>query len=334
MPEAGPMDLRRKFQIANAKPKDHAGDIIVVRSPSFELDNTIFKHLDSTIARLAQKDRLGIEVFWSDAAATSIHEAFQRVPRPPPLDKELVDFMENECNFSMEHADGSFMDHLIFCYEYSAAHFPGHTPNVLLLHSIMGVGTNVFPMEKSKIPKLQSLITEEEFTHVQAFPSVLRLILSGRVLPELQDRAEAGEKLAETFESLSCHRVIDNEKISLEKEDFWIHLNYQLIHLLDFLPVSGWSERMDDTFLEPFLMLHQLLVTSGKLMAKVDLELKEGTQLPDGIPNSLIGFLMKRVVPSSIKRRIAQKSLERFSAEIGHSLSYELAWCGPVASKL
>ena len=62
---------------------------------------------------------------------------------------------------------GSFMDHLTFCRDYCAAHYPGvsSTPYVhresvaalehfltaacdyrLFIHSIMGVGTNIFPM--------------------------------------------------------------------------------------------------------------------------------------------------------------------------------------------
>ena len=38
------------------------------------------------------------------------------------------------------------MDHLQFVYDYSSNYFQGHSPRVLLLHSIMGVATNIFPM--------------------------------------------------------------------------------------------------------------------------------------------------------------------------------------------
>ena len=51
------------------------------------------------------------------------------------------------CQVKAEHADGSFMDHLLFCHDYCAVHFKGHSPRVLLLHSILGVGTNIFPIK-------------------------------------------------------------------------------------------------------------------------------------------------------------------------------------------
>ena len=84
--------------------------------------------------------------------------------------------MMNDFNFAMEHADGSFMDHLKFCYEYSATHFRAHSPRVLLLHSILGVATNYFPMKAELLPKLQGMLTDFENTHVEAFPSILRLL--------------------------------------------------------------------------------------------------------------------------------------------------------------
>ena len=31
----------------------------------------------------------------------------------------------------------------------------------------MGVGTNYFPMKLEKLPKLQGLLTEEEFKHIE-----------------------------------------------------------------------------------------------------------------------------------------------------------------------
>ena len=68
------------------------------------------------------------------------------------------------------------MDHLKFCYEYSATHFRAHSPRVLLLHSILGVATNYFPMKAELLPKLQGMLTDFENTHVEAFPSILRLL--------------------------------------------------------------------------------------------------------------------------------------------------------------
>jgi hypothetical protein len=53
---------------------------------------------------------------------------------------------------------GSFLDHLQFCYEYSAAYFKQHSPRVLFLHSILGVGTNIFPMKKEDESTLSSMV--------------------------------------------------------------------------------------------------------------------------------------------------------------------------------
>ena len=126
------------------------------------------------------------------------------LPPTVPHDKALIKFMLNDCDFFMEHADGwnwtllenwwyvlslivtsfcymslgSFMDHLQFCYDYSTHYFRGHSPRVLLLHSIMGVATNIFPMDVSKEPKLRSMLTDDEMVHVEAFPSVLRCLLN------------------------------------------------------------------------------------------------------------------------------------------------------------
>ena len=47
----------------------------------------------------------------------SIESAFAAVsvPRSVSDDAPLFRFMAEECDFSLEHADGSFMDHLHFC---------------------------------------------------------------------------------------------------------------------------------------------------------------------------------------------------------------------------
>ena len=47
-------------------------------------------------------------------------------PKPPPVSRLdlILDFMHAECDFNVEHADGSFLDHLNFCRDYSALHYP------------------------------------------------------------------------------------------------------------------------------------------------------------------------------------------------------------------
>eukprot|EP00913_Durusdinium_trenchii_P022282 g20935.t1 len=316
MAEVGTLDLRRKAQISRGKPTDHAADVIVRPSRTFDLGKTIFRNLDSTIARLATKDRMGIEVFWSDEVARKIEADFQALPEAPKHDQALLDFMKNDCDFA------------------SLAHFKNRPPRVLFLHSIMGVGTNYFPMQVEKLPKLQALLSEEdwpmdvldsEFKHIEAFPSILRLLINFDLVQEFLDAGPA--KVAENFDGIKFHRVIDNKsldkfypakKLSLDADSFWVHLNYQLIHLMDFLPIADWQARMDDTYMDLFLVLFEFMKDAGKLQAHVDLDLGP-VENPTGnsTPTTLVGFLMNRVVPSSLKRRVRKKEIVKYSTEVG-----------------
>jgi len=319
---AGSLDFRRKAQIAWARATDHARDVVLQKNKKFDLDKTIFKSLEGTLPRIVMKDRLAVNVFWSDAAASRIEKAFSSVPVALEHDRALLQFMADECDFAMEHADGSFMDHLQFCYEYCTAHFKEHSPKVLLLHSIMGVGTNFFPMEMSKIPKLRSLITPFEMAHVEAFPSILRLLNHGPLLDELE--ACSDEKLRIRFAGIKFFRAIDNEGLFMGAESFWIHLNYQLIHYLDFLPIMNWQDNLDDNFMVPFRSLHRLLGRADQLRAHVDFEMP--VHAKKGVAPVTLGSALMSIAPSLLTRHMARQAVERFSAQIGHSLSYELSW--------
>ena len=118
----------------------------------------------------------------------------------------------------------------------------------MLLHSILGVGTNYFPMKAEQMPKLAALTTADEFAHAAAFPSVLRLLLARELLPALRSACARGG--AAGVSSLKFHRVIDNAPIEFDAAQLFAQLNYQLIHLLDFLPVHDWRANADDLFLE------------------------------------------------------------------------------------
>ena len=48
----------------------------------------------------------------------------------------------------------------------------------------------------------------------------------------------------DSLESITCHRVIDNAVIVMDAEAFWVQMNYQVIHLLDFLPAASWKVRL------------------------------------------------------------------------------------------
>ena len=116
-------------------------------------------------------------------------------------DPALIKFMEDDCDFDCEvnrtpfwillypdspsvvqHADGSFLDHLQFCYEYCHVHFPAASPTVCFLHSIMGVGTNLFPMKLEQRPELAKLVNPDELAHIEAFPTMLRVLQASRTL--------------------------------------------------------------------------------------------------------------------------------------------------------
>lgn len=148
----GVLDTKRMAQITSGRATDHAGEVVILPNCNFDIDKTIFHSLDGFLEKAVMSSRVGVNLFWLDSAALRISSAFASVPAAPRHDLPLLEFMQKHCNFAMEHADGSFMDHLRFCYEYSYAHYKEKSPRVLLLHSIMGVGTNFFPMDASKIP--------------------------------------------------------------------------------------------------------------------------------------------------------------------------------------
>merc|ERR1712070_602306 len=143
---------------------------------------------------------------------------------------DLLSFMQNDCNFDCEHADGTFLDHLQFCYEYCAVHFPTHSPVPLFLHSIMGVGTNLFPMQLEQRPELEKLVSDADLVQIEAFPTVLRL-LADNLTDELLGMS--AEEL-QAIDGLDYHRLLgpdmdnkmqsDNKVISLNAEEFWVNL--------------------------------------------------------------------------------------------------------------
>jgi hypothetical protein len=228
--------------------------------------------------------------------------------------------MVDECDFDVEHADGSFLDHLYFCFEYGVQHYPQHSALVLLLHSILGTGTNTFAMSADKIPALRALMTPFEWRHTEAFPSALRLLY------DLPLRAELWANLGrlDQLESIRMHRVIDNEPITLSAEDLFIQLNYQLIHLVDFLPVANWSTHQNDTAFILFRDLYDLLKQAGRLEAKLDYEPAKPRK-KQREPHTFGGWLTT-LIPVSTSEKMAAASVRRFSERAGHSMDYTLTW--------
>ncbi|MCO4762331.1 MAG: hypothetical protein KC502_12550 [Myxococcales bacterium] len=314
----------RKAAIAAGRAADHAGSVDIEQIPNFDIDRTIFSTLEGAAARFVVKTRVGTEPKWHPDAAERVQRAYvaAREKHPlPEVSSELLQFMVEECDFDVEHADGSFLDHLYFCYEYNVHHFPAHSPIVSLLHSILGTGTNTFAMEADKIPDLQKLMTDFEWRHVEAFPSVLRLLYDLPLRRELRSSIGKFDKL----EQVSFHRVIDNQKLTMSAEDFWIQLNYQLIHLIDFLPAANWVTHASDTAFILFRDLYDLLNTGGKLMTALDYTPASGGRQSTG-ENPSIPAWLTTLIPVSVGEKLGAKSVRRFSEQINHSISYEMKW--------
>lgn len=317
--DRGELDLRRKWAIATGGATDHAGEVCVVTGKQ-DLSQTIFKDLTGVKA-LVMKGNICIDLYWSDSALQRITHSFAAVPRAPDHNQGILDFMEQDCDFNCEHADGSFMDHLQFCYEYGLAHYKQHSPRVLFLHSIMGVGTNVFPMTVDKEPKLRSMLTDDEYLHIQAFPSMLRLLYTRDLLAELTRNMTDLDSL----KSITMHRVIDNKEMSLTAKQLWVHLNYQICHQLDFLPVSNWMALKNNSFLSVFIELYNFLDATKKLEANLNFDWTSGEKTNEGLPLTL-GNLITQTMPTGLATALAINQLKANSKKIAHSLDYKLKW--------
>ncbi len=313
----------RKAAIAHGAALDHTGAVRVEVIPDFDLDRTIFQTLEGRAARYVMTKRVGKEVHWDPDAEARVEAAYRdaTAERPlPEVDPELVRFLVEECDFDVEHADGSFLDHLYFCYEYTHLHYPERSPLVMLLHSILGTGTNTFAMEASKIPALRALLDDFDWRHTEAFPSVLRLLYHG----PLRDELRANAHRADALQSIRMHRVIDNAPIEMSGEDLWVALNYQLIHLVDFLPVANWGRHRSDTSFILFRDLHAILQKARRIEARVDYA-PPPERPAEGEKLGLGGWLTTRI-PVGLAERMASRSVARFSDRIGHDLAYTIAW--------
>jgi len=318
--------LKRKHDLAYGGIRDHAGQLTATVNQRFALEQTIFKTLPpNSPASLFQRSKLDYDFTWDNAAAGEIEKAYSAVPRPVSDDSAIFNFMLTECDFSIEHADGSFLDHLYFCQEYAARHYAkaNSTPRVMLLHSIMGVGTNCFPMTLDKVPTLRSLVSAEDMAQIEAFPSILRLLIHGPLLVELVscDKARLGQ-----LRSIRFHRLLDNGPLTLSAEQLWEQLNYQLIHAIDFLPPASWKRTSGTYFFHIFQQLHELLSRLGQLQATVNWDPDSMQPLAEGaIPSTWRHYLIE-LLPTTIVLRLASKSMVNYSAQIHHSLEYAIEW--------
>ena len=322
---SAPLNLQRKAALTRGGAVDHAGRVQIERMANFDMGRTIFGGLEG-LARKIMDEKLAKESVWDRDASAGVEAAYaeaESAQPAPPIDQRLIDFMVNECDFSMEHADGSFLEHLVFCHHYAARHYPGHSPNVALLHSILGTATNTFAMDAAKLPMLKALLTNFEALHVETFPSILRLLYNDGLLNELeQNMYRLGE-----LKALHFHRVIDNEPLAIDADNLWINLNYHLMHFVDFVPAANWSTHRADPLLQMFERLSSLLDRAGQRQAQVEIVFPQTKTAPVGEHRSLFGRLSDGL-PPAVKLTLARKAIQKYSALAGHDLSFRLEWKG------
>ena len=145
---------------------------------------------------------------------------------------------------------------------------PQHSAMPLFLHSIMGVGTNLFPMTLEQRDRLATFLTADELAHIEIFPSTLRIFSGLMVQLEKMSNAEL-----DGIQEFECCRLLgpqmhklmraDNAILKLTGDQFWVHLNYHLIHFMDFLPINNWKEKPLELY--KFARLHALLSQAGRL---------------------------------------------------------------------
>ena len=317
------LNLQRKAAITRGGAFDHAGRVRVQRMADFDMSRTIFGGLQG-IARKFMDEKLAKEPVWDPAIAAEIESAYadSASSQPAPIiDQRLIDFMVNECDFSMEHADGTFLEHLVFCHHYAARYYPGFSPNVALLHSILGTATNTFAMQAEKIPKLKALLTEFEATHVEAFPSILRLLYNNELLDELENNTHR----LKDIRSVAFHRVIDNAPLKISGDDLWINLNYHLMHFVDFMPAANWSTHRADPLLQMFERLSALLDAAGQRQATVTVSFPTEKTAAVAEDRTLFGRITG-LLPAAVTLKLARKSIQEYSAKAGHDLGYQIEW--------
>jgi hypothetical protein len=289
---------------------------------SFKLSNTIFKTLpEGSLLAKVQQTKLNTVLDWDPEAQREIEAEYSSVTLPPSGDEAIHQFMFDECHFDSEHADGSFFEHLHFCRDFTALHYPGGSPRVMLLHSICGVGTNAFPLPVEKMPDLAKLITPAEMTQVEAFPSVLRLLVHG---PLLQQLSEMDAAQLNNIRSIKMHRVIDNAPLKLDAAQLFEALHCQLIHSIDFLPAAAWQRTSNEFMFHIFTTLHELVSKAGKLEANVSWDNAWMKRDQNGARPDTWKHWLVDVIPSGVVRKMAAKQVKQYSADIGHSLEYTL----------
>ena len=153
------------------------------------------------------------------------------------------------------------------------------------------------------------------------FPSTLRLFYNGDFLDELEANLHRLDELQE----LQLFRVIDNEPLTIDAENMWINLNFHLMHFVDFMPAANWSTHRADPLLQMFERLSNLLDRGGQRQAKVEVAFPTDATAPVGEDRTVFGRITG-LFPASVTLKLARKSIQEYSEQAGHDLTYRLDW--------
>ena len=96
--------------------------------------------------------------------------------------------------------------------------------------------------------------------------------------------------------------------ITMSGEDFFIQLNFQLIHLVDFLPVANWAMHQNDTAFILFRDLYDLLERAGKKGARLRYTPASGPRRLVGEEQG-IGGRLTTLIPVSLSEKMAAGSV-------------------------
>ena len=185
----------------------------------------------------------------------------------------------------------------------------------------MGVGTNLFPMQLEQRAKLASFVSADEMEHIEAFPTVVRLMTG------LLNRLEAmSDDELRDIREFECCRVLgprmneqmrsDNAPVRLSGDQFWVQLNYHLIHSMDFLPVDDWEANALQLY--NFARLHQTLSRAGKLYCRMNFDSEKWVAAAKQKRAEAFKKAGLKVPPPS-------GPSDLYSDRIGHSLDYKLS---------
>ena len=132
------------------------------------------------------------------------------------------------------------------------------------------------------------------------------------------------EELAQ-IKAVHFRRVIDNAEHSLSAEDLWIHLNFHLMHFLDFLPAAGWKAQLSEPLFQMFVELYTYLKRVDRIQCQLDFSLASPCERADASQLPLtLGTLVSTQVPKKLARKLAAKAVRQYSRDCRHSLICEV----------